>query len=142
MPAPIAYTEDTLKQFMLDITTKAAINMGWDDPTLNADFNEAVSEVEIQVGVSDIANYSGDIELVRLHGRIEVWRAVMAGNVPAYDVGGTLEVLRRSQMYDHARLMFLDAEADLDRYLNQGLQETTGSPRIPYSTMLPIKAVW
>lgn len=142
MPAPTAYTEATLTQYMLDITTKAAINMHWDDVTLNADFTEAVSEVEIQVGVADIADFIGNIELVRLHAQIETWRAVMAGNVTAYDVGGTLEVLRRSQMFDHARLMFLDAEAALVLFLNQGLQESTSVPKIPYSTMLPVKAVW
>lgn len=43
MPAPSAYTEDQLEQYMLDITTKAAINMNWEDPTLNADFTEAVN---------------------------------------------------------------------------------------------------
>lgn len=142
MPAPTTYDETTLTQYMLDITTKAAINMGWSDPTLNADFTEAVNEVAIQVGVADIADFVGNIELIRLHGRVEIWRAVMAGNVPAYDIGGTLEVLRRSQMFDHARLMFLDAEADLAFFLNQAVQVDTGLPKIPYSTMLPIKAVW
>jgi hypothetical protein len=143
MPIPNDYTRTTLAAKLMDILEDTATVIGWTDITVpNGDYDGIIEAVESQLIVADVADATDKL-LVELNAAVEVWRAVSAQEVTAYDIGGLKEIINRGQVFSHARAMFASAQEDLAKYLAGLIIEDLGVPAgIAYSTAIKAVAVW
>jgi hypothetical protein len=131
VPVPTAYTEQQLILYMagiLDEDKAVARQLGW---TTASDYDEAVVETMLAMGVDDLAGVTGlaSIRLLRAVARRELWRLVAQRSVQFVDAtteGGGEE---HSQLYEHARQMAEQAAAEAEEahLLVEG--ETAGASR-------------
>ncbi len=107
MPAPSAYTESTLADFMLDELGGTASALGWafGAPQLM----RAVYAVERLLGVSDVASVT-DMAALEVLARLAIWRAAKAGLADRYRVSTDGQAIDRQQHFDHAALMVAEYE--------------------------------
>src|SRR5262245_10804820 len=107
MPPPSSYTEDSLALYMRDEVLKATGQvLGL---TELGQFADAVLEVQLAIGDT----WSTDIRRTRIVARQEAWRVALAqaGGDYAYTEDGVVN--NRQQIFDHCRLMFEQAEAEV-----------------------------
>ena len=144
MPAPSAYTEETLAAYMQDVLKQVAIDLDWLDTTpVTGSYVEPVHNVEIGLGVADIADSMAPVAHIRLQADVAAWKAAVEAYTTAYYIGGLSRTLHREQLWEHARQMLALAEAALDEYLAGEVAVDTGLVgAVPGSGMLPIKFVW
>jgi len=113
-PVPTAYTETTLKTFLVADLSTTATALGWTTSTTQV--VQAVYDAERLLGVSDVANAS-DAGAVEALGRVAIWRQAVKALVNRYDLTTVGQALKRSQHYDHAVAMLAFAEQDAMAYL-------------------------
>jgi hypothetical protein len=119
MPIPTSYTEQTLIAYMRDgVLKRTAQQLQLVDA---ADYVDAVTEVTIALGVSDIGQAT-DMARLRAVARREAWRTAMqqAAGEHHSEVDGKAN--DRQQIYDHCATMY-----------DQAAQEAIGLGPIPDS---------
>lgn len=110
MPVVTSYTEATLATFMVGGSrAETAAALSW--TTASGAITEAVGRAERLLGVSDVADAT-DMAKVEAVARLVFWRAAKAGLTPAADWAVDNESLKKSQLWEHAKAMVLDAEAE------------------------------
>lgn len=119
MPAPTAYTEQELADYMHGVLGNdemaRALNWSVDD----GDYEDAVDETLLAYGVDDVATVTGrnNIRKLRAYARRELWRTVMQRTVGKHDTQAAVEGggESHSQIHAHARKMFRMAEDEVQR---------------------------
>lgn len=113
MPAPTAYTETTIKQFVVDELGAAGVALSL--TTASAQVVAAVYAVERLVGAA-IADQT-DMAKLEAIARWQGWRAASNAAITQFDVsltGGKKFV--RSQIWDHIQSKMAEAEAAASVY--------------------------
>lgn len=144
MPAPTLRTEQELADFMRATIKEIADDLGWLDTTpISGDYNKPVHDVELTLGVSDIALSVEPSERIALEARVAIWLNVTEAYVRAYRLGGLSRDVHRNQLWDHAKAMLDEAQADLKSYneavTSVALGQQGGMPR---SGSVPISIMW
>jgi hypothetical protein len=144
VPAPSSYTEETLAQYMLDTLKNVAVDLDWLDTTPGTgSYVEPVNDVEVALGVSDVAESSAPVALVRLQADVAAWRSALEAYTTAYYVGGLSRTLHREQLWDHCRAMLAMAEGALTAYLAEEVAVDSGVVGATAgSGYVPITFVW
>lgn len=102
MPAPTSYSEATLATFMIVDLAGIATALGW--TTASAPILEAVSDVEVALGISDVASSTNVAGLRALAG-LYVWRRARGGLASNTRISVDNETIDRQQMWEHADKM-------------------------------------
>lgn len=144
MPAPSSYTETTLAQYMLDTLKNVAVDLDWLNTTpVTGDYVQPVNDVEVALGVSDIADSTASVALIRLQADVAIWRSALEAYTTAYYVGGLSRTLHREQLWDHCRAMLSLAEGALAAFLAEELAVDSGTVgAVAGSGYVPITFVW
>ena len=111
MALPTAYTEQTLKLFMLNSLGAIAQAMSL---TIDS-FSEAVNEALLVYGASAIAEAT-DIAKLRAIARVEALKVAKAASVTAYDFDADGGSYKRSQMAQSIDRLLQAAQVDAGRY--------------------------
>jgi hypothetical protein len=129
MAAPSSYTETTLAEFMQSILQDVATTMGW--TAAPDDYQEAINETLLMMGVDSIAAVSGreNIKKLRVYARVEVWRQVMAATSGDYDFSADGGSYKRSQVHEQAKANYALALQDAMAYGLDGYQVTIDTVR-------------
>lgn len=128
MAVPTSYTEATFKEYLdsLLAVNGFAADLGW--VSNGGQYNNAVDEALIMMGVSDIATVpTSDINKLRIAGRVALWQLVVDATVQYMDAS-TPDGARAnlSQIHAHALKALERAESDA---ANIGLS-TRGQARV------------
>lgn len=109
MPAPTAYTEPELCQFLVLQLGELAPALAWvpEDPRVQ----EAVTDALLAYGAATIAAAT-DIAVLRAHGRVAIWRAVARATAGHYRFGADQMTFDRAQVHEHAVAMLAEAERE------------------------------
>lgn len=102
MPAPTAYTESQLADFMLDELGGTASALGWEFGT--PQLLRAVYAVARMLDVADVATVT-DMTALEALARLSIWRAAQAGSSHRYRITTDGQTLDLQQVFDHAVLM-------------------------------------
>lgn len=88
-----------------------AASLDW---SVMIDYDDAVDETLLILNITDLTTVTGATALRRLRAvaRAEVWRAVMQRTAGDYDATIDGDSYKRSQLHDHAALMYADARAE------------------------------
>lgn len=113
MPIPTVYTELQLAEYMHQVLgdDEVARDLGWS--VVEGDYDEAVEETMLALGVDDLAGVTGlaNIRLLRAVARRELWRLVMQRTAHKTDTNTEGGNEAHSQIHTHARAMFQIAAA-------------------------------
>lgn len=110
MPVPSSYTESSLMAFMRDdVLRVTGRQLGL---TNDADYRDALTEVTIGLGVSDITQAT-DIARVRALARREAWRTAMQQAAGEHHAENEGKAHDRQQIYDHCVAMFNQASLEV-----------------------------
>lgn len=143
MPAPAAYTETTLAEYMRDTLKNVAVDLGWTDVTpTTGHFRKPVSDVAVKLGVANVAESTAPVELIQLHARVAAWQEAVEAYTTAYYMGGLARSLRRDQLWDHARAMLAQAQLELDEFEHDDAIVSGGPTAIPRSGVVGVRIVW
>lgn len=112
MPAPTAYTEDSVKTLMVTELGATATALGL--TTASAQIVDAVYAVERLVGAA-IADQS-DMAKLEAIARWQAWLVAEAMAVGQFDLSSSGDSLKRSQVFDHIQSRLARAEAAASRY--------------------------
>ncbi len=108
MPTPTSYDEQALADFMHDVlgADEVARDLNWSVP--EGDYDEAVTETMLALGVESLGDVSGleNIRRLRAIARREVWRTVMQRTAHKTDTNTEGGNEAHSQLHTHARRMF------------------------------------
>jgi len=108
------YDETTIKTFFLTELSTTGTALGWTTGT--TEVVQAVSDLDRILGVSDLADAT-DMVAVEAVGRVVIWRWAVRALINHYDITTVGQALKRSQHYEHAVAMLLDAEREALAYL-------------------------
>lgn len=112
MTAPTSYTETTLAIYMHTVLGPVATAMGWELPTLSAgDYENAVHEVEIALGVTDVAGYN-DMKKIRALAKREAWQMVVNAMTLAISFSADGASFENNQGYEQALKNLTQAQAE------------------------------
>lgn len=114
MPAPAAYTESGLAQFMLGELQHVGRGLGW---VTQAQIQPAIDEALLDLGVTDVATVTGADAIRRLRAvaRVHVWRLAAQATAGDFDFQADGGRYDRSQVHKHCVDMVKRAEADAER---------------------------
>lgn len=110
MPVPTAYTEAALRTFMVTDLSDVGVILGWTTATLEV--SEAVYDVALWLGVSDVASYTASMDTLRKLARVAIWRAAVKALGARYTFAEDQQSFQRSDLQKHAREALALAEAD------------------------------
>lgn len=97
MAIPASYTESTLRDYMLSVTTNVASALGW----TATNFTEAVNDALVAYGVTDVADVA-DIAKLRALAKVEAWRACVDGTAADIEFTADGANFKRNQMHQQA----------------------------------------
>lgn len=139
MPAATVHTEATLAAYMQSTLKEIATDLGWLDTTpVTGNYVRPVNNVEQALGVTDISLSTDATRLIELHADVQIWTEALGAYVRAYAAGGIQRNLQRQQLFDHARIMLLEAQTALAAYLTEVKTVEVGEGRPAYSMMVPL----
>lgn len=110
MAVPTVYSETTLANLMAAALGPIAATLAI------TDYSEAVNDVLLAYGVTDIADAT-DIPRIRAMARAQAWRLAMDAASSRFDDSTDGQSMSRSQLYDHAKAQYERAEAAAAGYL-------------------------
>lgn len=103
MPLPIAYTEETLGQYMHSELGQVAAVLKLENPVGDAgNYQEPINDVLLELGVVDIGSVS-DLRKVRVLAKLFAFQMAANKLATVYDVSADGESYHRSQIVDHVR---------------------------------------
>lgn len=110
MAAPSTYSEATLKAYMHSMLGPVATSLGW--VVVDSDYDEAVNDALLLMGVSDIDTVSGNeqIRRVRLLAQLSVWRRVEGHTAGDFAFSADGASYSREQVHAQARSIVQDLE--------------------------------
>lgn len=138
MPLPGSYSEESLALYMRDdvlMATGAVLGL-----TLTSQYMGAVAEVESAMGSA--APWSTDLRRVRILARREAWRLAMQQSGGDYSYTEDGVATQRQQIFEHARLMFEQAEGEAAALGPIETPDTGAIVESRTSFPVPNKAVW
>ncbi len=123
MPLLTSHTDQTLAEYMRSVLQGTATTLGW-TAVPHAGYTAAIHETLRAYGLAAVVD-ALDVRRLEALARREVWRAAMAEMVNRMNVADDGQSASLAQLFDHARAMFIQANADVAE-----LPELTGgSPR-------------
>lgn len=108
----MAYTSETLADYMHATLRATATTLGWTSPT---SYEHAVKEAISSYGAADIA-LATDQRRLELVAQVEAWRSVLAETTGDYDYDSGDTTIKRSQINSQAKAMLAQAQNALDAY--------------------------
>lgn len=113
MPAPTAYTEESLAEYMHTMLGPVASSLGYEVET--GSYGEAVNDALLMYGVDDIATVSGreNITRLRLLARWCAWKMVADHTAGDHDFSADGGSFSRSQINAQARKRLQDMESEV-----------------------------
>lgn len=102
MAIPSVYTETTLADYMHDVLKDVADLLGWS--VVNNDYDEAINETLLSMGVDDISEVTGreNLRKMRSFARMHVWQTVVNATAGNYDFKADGGSFNRSQIHEQA----------------------------------------
>jgi hypothetical protein len=146
MPATQAYTEQSLATYMHDalLQPSNASILGWTSTTVpGGNYDTIVNDTLQELGVADITTVT-DVRLLELTAAKILWLAVLTYEFTLFDIGGGGQTrnLEREQVFQHARFMFQQAEANLEAYLLKSKDDGRRNPNGPISAVRNVRIVF
>ena len=139
MPTLAIHTETTLAEYMKATLKEVAVDLDWLDTTpVTGSYVRPVNNVEQTLHVTDIELSTEPTRYIELVSDVEIWTEALGAYVRAYAAGGIQRNLQRQQLFDHCRVMLLEAQTKLTAYLNEVQTATVGEGRPAYSMMIPL----
>jgi hypothetical protein len=144
MPLNETHTYETFVAFMKDtVDEQTATDLGWTDATEgDGDYETQVNNCLRQMAVSTVEDVpAARVHELELRGAVQIWKKAVTEYVRAYDAGGAARVLSRDQLFQHARIMLTNAEAELEKFLAGEIDDTSRGLIAggAYSTSIPIR---
>lgn len=139
MPVVTVHTEQSLADYMKSTLKEVATDLGWLDTTpVTGNYVRPVNVVEQQLRVADIVDSTAPTRHIELVSDVAIWTEALGAYVRAYAAGGIQRNLQRQQLFDHCRVMLLEAQTALAAYMNEVVAETVGEGKPLYSMMVPL----
>jgi hypothetical protein len=117
MPAPMAYTEPELGQFLAEELTDIGTVLDWDGE--HAQVRRAVRDTARLLGLTDVADATNAAQVERV-GAVAIWRRACLALASRYTVAEDQQSFQRSDLYKHATANLARVEAaamgDLPEY--------------------------
>jgi len=109
MVAPASYSETTLILYMHNALASVSDALGW--TASSVELQEALNEVLLAYGVSDVTGIAGisNLRKLRALARREAWRAAMTEAAADYDFENEAGVMKRSQVFAQAQKAYVQA---------------------------------
>jgi len=133
MAVPTSYTSASLADFMRDgVLKEVAAQLGWLATDIKP-YPEAVTQVAIDLRVSDVSAAT-DIGLLRLYARRAIWREVFEATVGDYDFTSGDARSERSMVHKQAAEALEQAKYEITAYCSLPGGSTSGGSSIPVDT--------
>jgi hypothetical protein len=114
VPAPVSYTEATLKTYMVAVLSSTAGALGL---TVASDaIVQAVTAVERVLGVTDVASLTDMPAKLEAIASWKAWSAAEDSAMDAMDLKAGTAAINRSALYDHITKRLARAEAEASIY--------------------------
>lgn len=105
MAVPTSYTEEQIKQFMLNTLEGVGPASEWN----TNDFQEQLIDLLLDYEVNDIASAT-NIAKLRALARVHAWRKVVSATAGDFDFSADEAEYNRRVVFEHARMMLEEAE--------------------------------
>jgi hypothetical protein len=143
MPALDPYTDSTFKEYLHRALGHTATGLHWS--VAGGHYDELLLDTKLALDVNDLASLTSnaDLKKLRVVGRVQLWRAVLAATAGDYAFSADGGSYSREQVHAHAQAMLAQAESEamavgaLEGYVvSNGKASYPGDPYADYDDEL------